>query len=48
MDEISQAKITTALNAYMKAESLTDEEALLLVLEYAKTLSRKLYVKSKR
>lgn len=47
MDEIKQAEITNALNAYMKAEKLVDEEMLLLVLEYAKTLSRKIYVKRK-
>ena len=47
MDEIKQAEFTNALNAYAKAESLTDEEVLLMVLEYAKTLSRRFYVKSK-
>lgn len=46
MNEIKQAELTNILNAYQRAEKLKDEEWLLLILEYAKTISRKLYMKN--
>lgn len=46
MDEIKQAELTGALNAFQKAEELSDEGMSLMVLEYAKTLGRKMYIES--
>ena len=46
MDEVKQAELTEALNAFQKAEELNDEGMSLMVLEYAKTLGRKIYVES--
>ncbi len=46
MNKIKQAELTIALNAYQDTEHHSDEVWLLMVLEYAKYLSRKLYIKS--
>jgi len=47
MNEVKQAELTNALNAYQKTEKLSDEEMALMVLEYTKTLTRRMYFKAK-
>ncbi len=46
MNEVKQAELTNALNAFQKAEKLSDEEMALMILEYAALLTRRLYAKA--